>query len=84
MLNEILVENLYRNREGNPIIFDTIPLEYVTREPNLTLLLNTAVFEVIKSDADTIRAVRGYCSQNETLYELRAPVFCDAAAKPSA
>jgi len=43
VLDEILVENLYRNREGNPVIFDTILLEKAVAEENLTLLLNTAV-----------------------------------------
>src|SRR5690625_6407799 len=41
IIDEILVENLYRNKEGNAIIFDTILLEKVTNEKNITLLLNT-------------------------------------------
>ncbi len=41
---------------ATPLIFDTILLEKVTEEPNITLLLNTAVYEVEKSDADTIAA----------------------------
>ena len=28
---------LYRNKEGNPIIFDTVLLEKVVTEPNITL-----------------------------------------------
>lgn len=79
VLDEILVENLYRNPEGNPLILDTILLEKVTNEPNLQLLLNTAVYEVRKSDADTIAAVTAFCSQNSTRYELEAPLFCDAS-----
>src|SRR3954470_21605773 len=38
VLDEILVENLYRNKEGNAIIFDTVLLEKVVSEPNITLL----------------------------------------------
>src|SRR6266545_3663959 len=41
VVDEILVENMYRNPEGNPLIVDTILLEKVVAEPNLTLLLNT-------------------------------------------
>jgi hypothetical protein len=78
-IDELLVENLYRNPEGNPLIFDTILLEKVRLEPNITLLLNTAVLEVEKSDPGTVRAVRGFCAQNSTLYELAAPLFCDAS-----
>ena len=79
VINEILIENLYRNPEGNPLIFDTILLEKAVGEPNVTLLLNTAAHEVIKDGADVIRSIRAYCSQNETLYEITAPLFCDAS-----
>jgi hypothetical protein len=79
VINEIMEENLYRNRQGNAMIFDTILLEKCILEPNLTLLLNTAAFEVEKSDADTISAVHAFCSQNSTRYLLNAPLFCDAS-----
>ncbi|MBL9206925.1 MAG: FAD-dependent oxidoreductase, partial [Opitutaceae bacterium] len=79
VIDEILVENTFRNREGNPLLVDTLLLEKVVGEPNITLLLNTAVFEVTKSASDTIRSVRAFCSQNSTLYELAAPLFCDAS-----
>src|SRR5258708_27001445 len=45
VIDEILVENIWRNPEGNPIIFDSILLELVTLEPRITLLLNTAAPE---------------------------------------
>jgi hypothetical protein len=79
VIDEILVENMHRNPEGNPLVLDTILLEKVVEEPNLTLLLNTAVHDLEKSDADTIAAVRAFCSQNSTAYLVRAPLFCDAS-----
>lgn len=79
VINEIMGENLYRNRQGNAMIYDTILLEKCVQEKNLTLLLNTAAFEVEKSDADTISAVHAFCSQNSTRYHLHAPLFCDAS-----
>ena len=79
ILNEILEENLYRNHQGNGLIFDTILLEKCIVEKNLTLLLNTAAFDVEKSDPDTISAVHAFCPQNSTRYLLRAPLFCDAS-----
>lgn len=79
VIDEILVENLYRNPEGNPLIFDTLILEKVVSEPNITLLLNTAVYEVQKKDEDTIESVTAFCSQNQTTYTLTAPLFCDAS-----
>ena len=79
VIDEILVENWYRNPEGNPLIFDTILLEKVVLEPNITLLLNTAVYEVEKSNSETISGLRAFCAQNSTLYQLTAPLFCDAS-----
>src|SRR5687768_11852761 len=85
IVDEMLVENTFRNPEGNPYIVDSILLEKVSSEPNITLLLNTAVYEVDKNGAghnghsDTITAVRAFCSQNSTRYELTAPLFCDAS-----
>src|SRR5690606_17948137 len=79
VIDELLVENLYRNPEGNALIFDTILLEKVLDEPNITLLLNTAVYSVQKSSADTIESVEAFCSQNSTRYELSAPLFVDAS-----
>ncbi|GAB3951209.1 hypothetical protein GCM10028805_30860 [Spirosoma harenae] len=79
VIDEILIENLYRNPEGNPLILDTILLEKVVLEPNITLLLNTAVYEVEKSAPDRISGLKAFCSQNSTAYELVAPLFCDAS-----
>ena len=79
VIDELLVENLYRNPEGNPIILDMILLDKVTSEPNIKLLLNTAVYEVEKSTPDTISGLKAFCSQNSTEYRLEAPLFCDAS-----
>lgn len=79
VINEILVENMHRNPEGNAVLVDSLLLEFVVREPNITLLLNTAVHDLEKSDADTIRSLRAYCSQNSTAYHIAAPLFCDAS-----
>ncbi len=79
VVDELLVENMARNPEGNPLVFDTILLEKVVAEPNITLLLNTAVFEAAKHDAGTIASVRAFCSQNSTMYAAEAPLFCDAS-----
>jgi hypothetical protein len=79
VVDEFLLENAYRNPEGNPLISDAILLEMVSEEQDLRLLLNTAVFEMEKRDSRTIASVRGFCSQNQTVYEVHAPLFCDAS-----
>lgn len=79
VIDELLLENLYRNKEGNPLIFDALLLEKVVEEPKITLLLNTAAIETVKSSEDRIESVRSFCSQNSTMYTLSAPLFCDAS-----
>lgn len=79
VIDEILVENLYRNKEGNAVIFDTILLEKIKCEPNITLLLNTMVYDLAKRDGTNISSVKAFCSQNSTEYILSAPLFCDAS-----
>ena len=79
VIDELLIENLKRNPEGNTLIFDTILLEKVTNETNISLLLNTGVFDLDKADSDSIKKVKAFCSQNSTYYDLEAPLYCDAS-----
>ncbi len=79
IIDEILLENQYRNPEGNALILDTVLLEKVTQEPNITLLLNTAVHACEKAGSSRIANVLAFCSQNSTQYRLEAPFFVDAS-----
>ncbi len=79
VINELLVENLYRNPEGNPLIFDTILLETVAQEPGITLLLNTACDDVRMKRPGHIGSVRAFCSQSSTVHRIQAPLYVDAS-----
>ncbi|WP_149239851.1 FAD-dependent oxidoreductase [Dyadobacter sp. 32] len=84
VIDEIMLENIHRNPDGNPLIFDTVLLEKVVTEKNITLLLNTAVFDLDKMEEgsqneDKITAVHAFCSQNSSQYTLTAPLFCDTS-----
>ena len=84
LIDELLVENAYRNPDGNALIFDALLLEIAQREPNLRLLLNTAVYDcetliACKASTSRITSIRACCPQNETIYEISAPLFCDAS-----
>ncbi|UXX77866.1 FAD-dependent oxidoreductase [Reichenbachiella carrageenanivorans] len=79
VMDEILVENMYKNKEGNAIVFDTILLDKVYLEPNIQLFLNTAVYEVAKKEERKIQSVRAFNPQNSTQYLFVAPLFCDAS-----
>lgn len=79
VVGEFLEENLYRNPEGNPLIVDTVLLDLVRQEPNITLLLNISVYEVNKDGEDRIASCMGFCSQNATLYHISGQTFMDAS-----
>ena len=79
VINEIMTENVYRNREGNPVIFDTVLLDKVMEEKNITLLLDTVVYDVVKSDASTVKSVIAYNPINETRYEISGKYFADCS-----
>ena len=79
VVNEILIENAFRNEESNPLIFDTILLEKVYEEKNITLLLNTAVYDISKKENGDIKSVKAFCSQNSTNYSIQSPLFCDSS-----
>jgi hypothetical protein len=78
LINEILLDNLYKNPESNSLIFDTILLDKILAETNIKLLLNTAVFEVSKKE-NNISSVKAFCSQNSTFYDIEGAYFCDAS-----
>jgi len=78
ILDEILVENTYRNREGNPVIFDTVLLDKVRAEKNISLYLNTVIYNIEKSDSKNISSIFAYNAQNETKYKFSATYFCDS------
>ncbi|QEY14916.1 MULTISPECIES: FAD-dependent oxidoreductase [unclassified Cellvibrio] len=79
VIDEIMLDNLKQNQLGNALIFDSILLNKVAAEANITLLLNTAVFQVNKTLATQIDSVLAFCSQNSTQYHINAPLFCDAS-----
>lgn len=79
IIDEILVENTFRNKEGNPVLFDALLIDMVTAEKNITLLLNTAVTDVEKSANNIISSVKAFNPQNETIYKINAKIFGDCS-----
>ncbi|MDU0354754.1 FAD-dependent oxidoreductase [Paraglaciecola aquimarina] len=79
LIDEIMLENLRANKEGNPLIFDAILLDKVVAETNITMLLNTAAYSVTKESANRIESVNAFCSQNSTYYSIFAPIFTDCS-----
>ncbi|SDL13404.1 FAD-dependent oxidoreductase [Tessaracoccus oleiagri] len=81
IVGEMLVENQFRNPEGNPIYWDDVVLDLVRREKNIALFLNTDVREVQASgpeDRRRIDSVTGWTMGAEILTTFRAPLVVDA------
>ena len=79
VIGEIMVENMHRNREGNPLFFDALLLEKVTNESNISLFLNTVVYDIDKSSTDKIKSIWAFNPQNSTSFHLTGTYFCDAS-----
>ena len=77
IIDEILVENTFRNKEGNPVLFDMVLIDKILSEKNITLLLNTVIHEVSKKDARNIASVTAFNPQNGTEYRITGRLFAD-------
>ncbi|WP_437889357.1 FAD-dependent oxidoreductase [Phytobacter sp. V91] len=77
IMGEILEENLWRNKEGNPVMFDLVLLDMAKSQPGLTLLLNTTIYALEKTQR-TLSQVSAFNAINETFYIVNADQFCDA------
>ena len=76
VVDEILLENLHRNPEGNPLIVDTVLLDKVKQEPNIRLYLNTALMGCVK-EGDRIKSVQAFSSQTSLMFTINANQFID-------
>lgn len=77
IIDEILVENTFRNKEGNPVLFDMVLVDKVLAEKNIRLLLNTVLLGVEKKDGRTISQVTAFNAQNSTEYRISGKYFAD-------
>ena len=79
VIDEILVENTFRNKEGNPVLLDMVLLDKVLAESNITLYLNTIVVNIEKSASDRISKVLAFNPQNQTKYVFVSKLFADCS-----
>lgn len=86
IIEEIELENLYRNPTKNFAIWDNILYDFVLREKNITPLLNCTCMDAETeegtfSDGRTrrITAVKGYQMTTQRFYEVRARLFADCS-----
>jgi hypothetical protein len=78
IIEELLLENLHCNQEGNYSIWDSVLYGKVNFEPNLKLLLNTSCLEA-QMDGSRIAAVTGWQLNTETRHTVKAKLFADCS-----
>ena len=86
IIEEIMLENLYRNPTKNFYIWDSILLDFVRREPNLTLLLNTTCMDAETESGEfaygrdkRILSVKGYQMTTQSFITVSASYFADCS-----
>ncbi|MFI4911131.1 MAG: FAD-dependent oxidoreductase [Sedimentisphaeraceae bacterium JB056] len=78
IVEEILLENRYRNPEYNYSIWDSILYEKVRFEPNIELLLNCTCNDA-EMAGDKIKSVKGWQLTTQTWHTVEADLFADCS-----
>ncbi|AWI09394.1 FAD-dependent oxidoreductase [Ereboglobus luteus] len=78
IMEEILVENMYRNPKRNFAIWDSILYEKVRFEPNIDLMLNCSCCQA-EMDGKTIKSITGYQTTTQRWHKVSAPIFIDCS-----
>ncbi|WP_396635014.1 FAD-dependent oxidoreductase [Maribacter sp. R86514] len=79
IIEEILLHNRFHNPQDSYPVWDHVLYDFITKEENLDLKLNTTAITAILSDDGTIKAA--YCWQltTETEFTIEANMFIDCS-----
>ncbi len=78
ILEEIAMENQYRNPGSNYSIWDSILYEKVRFEPNILLLLNCSCNDLVM-EGNRIKAIKGWQTTTQTWHTVEASLFADCS-----
>ncbi|MDD4689282.1 MAG: FAD-dependent oxidoreductase [Eubacteriales bacterium] len=78
IVEEIQLENFYRNTGLKYTLWDSIVYEKVKSEKNITLLLNCSCNEA-KMNGDEIESITGWQLTSETFHTVKAKIFADCS-----
>ncbi|HRU07461.1 MAG TPA: FAD-dependent oxidoreductase, partial [Candidatus Brocadiia bacterium] len=78
LIEEILLDNLYRNPTQNFSIWDSILYEKVRFEPNITLLLNCSCLDAAMKGG-RVQSVTGWQTTTQTWHTVEAALFADCS-----
>lgn len=78
IIEEIMLETLYRNPTGNWQMWDAVLHGLASFQENLTLLLNCSCTEV-KASSGKVQSLRAWQSNTQTWHEVEADYFADCS-----
>lgn len=86
IIEEIMLENLYRNPTKNHFLWDKILYDFVKREKNITLLLNCTCMDADFTEGNfsfgrnrKINSVKAYQMTTQTFFEVSSAYFADCS-----
>lgn len=79
LMEEISIENMWRNPERNYSVWDSILYEKVRFQPNIELLLNCSCNDMAMSAGHRIESVRGWQLTTYTWHTVWADYFIDCS-----
>ncbi|MEN8703378.1 MAG: FAD-dependent oxidoreductase [Polaribacter sp.] len=78
IVEELLIENWHHNPQESYHVWDHVLYNYVVREKNITLLLNTTALDVNLAE-NKIKSVICFQMTTETQFTINAPIFIDCS-----
>ncbi len=78
IIEEMLLHNRFENAQESFPVWDHVLYDFVVREPNIELMLNTQAIEAIM-EGDKISAARCWQLTTEKEIIIRAPLFIDCS-----
>ncbi|HKJ86294.1 MAG TPA: FAD-dependent oxidoreductase [Spirochaetia bacterium] len=78
IIEELELENIYRNPHKNYPQWNALLHDFVTREPNITLLLNASVLDATMADT-RIANVRAWQLTTQCFHTVAAKLFLDCS-----
>lgn len=78
IIEEILLHNRFYNPQESFPVWDHVIYDFVTKEPNLTLMLNTQAVEA-KMSGKKIKSARCWQLTTETEFTINADLFIDCS-----
>ena len=79
LVEELLLENLYRNPGAVPALWDSVLYGSLEYAKNITLLLNCSCQSVKMNKNGGIASVSGYQTTTQTFHEVKADYFADCS-----